>query len=163
MCVLIDSAERVEADLMKTGTVELMRGGMPAALDVYDDGLVYVSGSKGAQAGLAFGALGALIGGAAARKGLAKRRAQLDAMQPTSAMQVATVEGCDVLAPNDIQSIEIKKGLIGAGRWLTIHPTTGRKLRVNSASKPPARAKRSSSIPPKPQPPSSPAAVCARA
>src|SRR5258708_1828405 len=65
------------ADLMKQGTLNVMVGGMPAAIDVYDDGLVFVPGSKGAQAGMLFGALGALIGGAAARRGLTKRREQL--------------------------------------------------------------------------------------
>jgi hypothetical protein len=120
---------------MKQGTLNVMVGGMPAAVDVYDDGLVVVPGSKGAQVGMAFGALGALIGGAAARRGLAKRRAQLDALQATSASQAASVEGCQVLAPSDIRSIDVKKGLLGAGRRLTIDRTTGRKLSLVYNSK----------------------------
>jgi hypothetical protein len=84
---------------------------------------------------MAFGALGALIGGAAARRGLAKRREQLDALQATSASQAASVEGCQVLAPSDIRSIDVKKGLLGAGRRLTIDRTTGRKLSLVYNSK----------------------------
>jgi hypothetical protein len=120
---------------MKQGTLNVMVGGMPAAIDVYDDGLVFVPGSKGAQAGMLFGALGALIGGAAARRGLTKRREQLDALQASSASQAVAVEGCQVLAPGDIRSIEVKKGLLGAGRRLTIDRTTGRKLSLVYNSK----------------------------
>ncbi|MEY2422536.1 MAG: hypothetical protein QOI95_2603 [Acidimicrobiaceae bacterium] len=120
---------------MKQGTLNVAVGGMPAAIDVYDDGLVFVPGSKGAQAGMFFGALGALIGGAAARRGLTKRRAQLDALQASSASQAASIEGCQVLAPSDIRSIEVKKGLLGAGRRLTIERATGRKLSLVYNSK----------------------------
>ena len=98
---------------MKQGTLDVMLGGMPAAIYVYEDGLVVVPGSKGARVGMALGALGALIGGAAARRGLAKRREQLDALQASSASQAVSVEGCEVLAPGDIRSIEVKKGLLG--------------------------------------------------
>lgn len=119
---------------MKKGTLDVMLGGMPAAIDVYDDGLVLVPGSKGAQVGMAFGALGALVGGAAARRGLAKRRVQLDALQATSASQAAAVEGCEVLAPSDIRSIDVKKGLL-SGRRLTIDRATGRKLSLAYNSK----------------------------
>ena len=126
---------------MKQGTLDVMLGGMPAAIDVYDDGLVLVTGSKGAQVGMAFGALGALIGSAAARRGLTKRREQLDALQATSASQAASVEGCQVLAPGDIRSIGVKKGLLGAGRRLTIDRATGRKLSLvyNSKKQPTAK------------------------
>jgi hypothetical protein len=112
---------------MKRGTLNVMVGAMPCAIDVYDDGLVVVSGSKGAQAGMMFGALGALIGGAAARRVLAKRREQLDALQATSAAQAASVEGCEMVAPSDIQSITVKKGL-GSGRRMRVDRSTGRKL-----------------------------------
>ncbi len=120
---------------MKQGTLDVMLGGMPAAIYVYEDGLVVVPGSTGARVGMAFGALGALIGGAAARRGLAKRREQLDALQASSASQAVSVEGCEVLAPGDIRSIEVKKGLLGAGRRLMIDRATGRKLSLVYNSK----------------------------
>jgi hypothetical protein len=120
---------------MKQGSLDVLLGGMPAAIDVYDDGLVFVPGSKNAQVGMAFGALGALIAGAAARRGLARRREQLDALQPTSASQVASVEGCEVVAGPDLGSVQVKKGLLGSGRRLTIERTTGRKLSLAYNSK----------------------------
>ena len=120
---------------MKQGTFDVMMGGMAATIYVYDDGLVVVPGSKGARVGMAFGAIGALIGGAAVRRGLAKRREQLDALQASSATQAVSVQGCEVLAPDDISSIEVKKGLFGAGRRLMIDRATGRKLSLVYNSK----------------------------
>lgn len=126
---------------MKQGSLDVLLGGSPAAIDVYDDGLVFVPGSKNAQAGLAFGALGALIAGAAARRGLAKRREQLDALKPTSASQATSVAGCEVVATADLRSIQVKKGLLGAGRRLTIDRASGRKLNLayNSKKQPTAQ------------------------
>lgn len=121
--------------MTKQGTLDVMLGGMPAAVDVYDDGLVLVPGSKRAQVGMAFGAIGALIGSAAARKGLAKRREQLDALQASAASQAASVNGCEMIAPGDVRSIEVKKALFGAGRRLTIDRTPGRKLSLAYNSK----------------------------
>jgi hypothetical protein len=108
---------------------------MPAALDVYNDGLVLVPGSKGARVGMAFGALGALAGAAAAKRGLAKRRAELDALHATSASQSASVAGCEVVAPDDIVSVDIKKGPFGPGRRLMIDRKAGRKLNLVYHSK----------------------------
>ena len=126
---------------MMQGTLDVALGGMPAALDVYDDGLVFVPGSKGAQAGMAFGALGAVIGMSAAKRGLAKKRTQLDALQANSATQAASVEGCEVLTPADIRGVEIKKGLLGAGRRVVIDRASGRKLNLvyNSKKQPTAQ------------------------
>lgn len=120
---------------MKQGTLDVMLGGMPAAIDVFDDGLVFVPGAKNAQVGMAFGALGAVIARTAAKRGLAKKREQLDALRPTSAAGAGAVEGCEVMTPADVRSIQIKKGLIGSGRRLTIDRAVGRKLTLGYSTK----------------------------
>ena len=100
--------------------------GQTASLIVFDDGILVVSGSKAASAGVAFGAIGGAVGAVAAKKALAKKLAIIDELGPSasSGQAAAAVKGAQHLSATDITAARIAKGL-GQGRKLRFDLPSG--------------------------------------
>jgi len=124
---------------MQRGRFEVVgAAGMPSSVVVFDDGIVVVVGSKAATAGRAFGAIGAAIAVSAARRGLTKKMATIDALGPgaPAAAAAASVTDARLLTPGEVTGATIAKGL-GKARKLTFSLVKGTvKLRFASKKTP---------------------------
>ena len=109
----------------------LTRSATPAALCVFDDGLVVIEGSRGARAGLLFGAIGGLVAARSAQKALDQKLGIVNGLGPTatSDQAAASVENATAYSTAAIASVDVTKG-IGKGRKLKIEASDGRSSKL---------------------------------